>query len=97
MVTAKHLLQLQHVSKPHELQLGARNTYEINMTWLRQGTTLEWTALQYYMYKKCLSTFIYGSQCQWLRVMSIRMCHPPPLSLSMLVVTVGLTFGVASL
>ena len=27
------------------------------MTWLKQGITLEWTALSYYMLKKYLNTF----------------------------------------
>jgi hypothetical protein len=60
------------------------------MTCLRQGTTLEWSALQDYMYKKCLSTFIYGSL--WLRVESHKDVMPPS-TLIMLVVAVGLTFG----
>ena len=38
------------------------NTSETNMTWLKQGITLEWTALPYDMYKKYLNTFYCGEQ-----------------------------------
>ena len=39
------------------------STYQTSMTWLRCGTTLEWTALPSSMYKKCFSTSYCGVQC----------------------------------
>jgi hypothetical protein len=56
------------------------------MTWLRRRTTLEWTALQYYMYKKC-----------WWSMVESHKDVMPPRSVIYVYVgsdTVGLTFGV---
>jgi hypothetical protein len=62
MVAAKHCCSMLAYWVPCVTTAWNWNTYETTMTWLRWGTNYEWTALPYYMYKKCLITFYCGWQ-----------------------------------
>ena len=69
-VVSGHMVVAKHSSTFHLVYItyhSTKSTYQTTtttMSWLRRGITVsvEWTALLYYIYKKCLKTFYCDGQ-----------------------------------